>query len=128
MPNINEMCVKLEGFNHALLLHLRMAYYHIWLSEGACSLFTIILPLGKYHYKNLLMGVINTPGILQQKMNYLLQYFEFIRVYIDNLLIMNRVYWTNQVRMGTNFKYTKKKVGSNVIFKVFIRTNWNEIF
>ena len=29
MPNINEMLVKLEGFNHALLLDLNMAYYHI---------------------------------------------------------------------------------------------------
>ena len=44
-------------------------------------------PLGKYSYKRLPMGITNSPDILQQKMNYLFDGFEFIHAYIDKLLI-----------------------------------------
>ena len=48
MPKINEMLLKLEGFQYATSLDLNMGYYHIGLSENASNLCTIILPQGKY--------------------------------------------------------------------------------
>ena len=47
MPKINEMLLKLEGFQYATALYLNMVYYHIWLAEDASNLYKIILPLGK---------------------------------------------------------------------------------
>ena len=44
------------------------------------------------------MGVANSPDILQQKMNDLFHGFEFIRVYIDDLLILTKGYWTDHVQ------------------------------
>ena len=72
-----------------------MGYYYIRLSENASNLYTIIIPWGKYHYKRLPMGISNSPDIFQQKMNYLFHGFNFIRAYIDDLLVLTKGYWTD---------------------------------
>ena len=43
------------------------------------------------------MGVANSPDILQNKMNYLFHVFEFIRAYIDDLLVLTKEDWTDNV-------------------------------
>ena len=57
----------------------------------------IIIPWGKYRYKRLPMGVANSTGHLQQKMNYLWHGFEFIRAYIDDILIPTKGDWTDHI-------------------------------
>ena len=74
-----------------------MGYYHIQLPEDAGNLCKNILPWGKYCYKRLPMGVSNSPDILQQKMNYLFQGFEFTHEYIDGILILTKGDWTDHV-------------------------------
>ena len=44
MPKINEMLLKLEGFQYSESLDLSMGYYHIRLNEYASNLCTIVLP------------------------------------------------------------------------------------
>ena len=46
MTRINEMLLKLEGFQYATLLDLNMGYYNIRLIENASNLCTKILPWG----------------------------------------------------------------------------------
>ena len=75
-----------------------MGYYHIQLSKNASNFCKIVLPWGKYRYKCLPMGVANSPDIFQQKMNDLFHGFEFIRVYIDDMLILNKGDWTDHVQ------------------------------
>ena len=87
MPNINDMLLKLEGFKYATPIDLNMGYYHIRLSENANNLYTIIILWQKYQYKLLPMGVSNSPYIFQQKMNDSFHGFEFIRAYMDKILI-----------------------------------------
>ena len=84
------MLLKLEGFQYATSLDLNMVYYHTRFSENASNLCTIIFSMGKYRYKCLPMGVQNSPDIFQQKMNDLFHGFEFIRAYIDDLLILTK--------------------------------------
>ena len=59
MPKINEILLKLEGFQYATSINLNMEYYHIQLSGNASNLCTIILPWLKYHYNNLPIEVVN---------------------------------------------------------------------
>ena len=75
MPNINEILLKLEGFQYDTSLDLSMGYYHFRITEYASNLCTITLPWVKYHNKSLTMVVSNSPDILQQKMNHLFQLF-----------------------------------------------------
>ena len=89
MRNINIIIFKQEGFQYATSLALNMGYYHIQLSEDASNLCTIILPWGKYCYKNIPMGVRNSLYILQQKTSYLFQGFAFICEYMCRTLALN---------------------------------------
>ena len=53
--------------------------------------------LGGYSYKRLPMGISNSPEIFQHKMIYLSHGFEFIRAYMDGLLVFKKGYWTDHV-------------------------------
>ena len=57
------------GFQYATSLDSDMGYYRIKLSKNASNLCTIILLWGKYCYKHLPMGNVNSPDIFQQKLN-----------------------------------------------------------
>ena len=54
--------------------------------------------VGKYRYKRLSMGVAKSPDIFQQKMNGFFHVFEFIRAYIDDLLILTKGDWTYHIQ------------------------------
>ena len=57
----------------------------------------MILPWGKYRCKRLTIGVANLTDIFQQKMTSLFHRFEFIRAFIDELLILTEGYWKDNV-------------------------------
>ena len=48
---------------------------------------TIVLPCGKYEYQRLPMGLSNSPDIFQEHMSNLFSGFDYVREYIDNLLV-----------------------------------------
>ena len=83
--------LKLESLKYTISISLNMGYYHIQIFEDTSKFCTIIIPWVKYHYKFLPMGVSNSPDIL--KMNELLQGFEFIRVYLNKILIIIKRGW-----------------------------------
>ena len=85
------MLLNLVGLKYASSLDLNVGYYQIRLSKQASNLFMIILPWVKYRYKLLLMGVSNSPDIFQEKMNKMFRGFDFIRAYINDLLIITKV-------------------------------------
>ena len=67
-----------------------MGYYHIKLTPESQRLCTIVLPWGKYEYKKLPMGLCNSADIFQEKMSELFTGLEYIRAYIDDLLIISK--------------------------------------
>ena len=85
------MLLNIEVFKYATSIGLNMRYFHIQLRKNASNLCTNILPWKKYLYKRLPTGVVNSPDIFQHKMNDLFHGFEFIRAYIDELLILTKV-------------------------------------
>ena len=88
IPKIQDLMLKLEGFQYATSLDLNMGYYHIELCPDSKKLCTIVLPFGKYEYQRLPMGLCNSPDIFQEKMSTLMQDLEYVRAYIDDLLIL----------------------------------------
>jgi RNase H-like domain found in reverse transcriptase/Reverse transcriptase (RNA-dependent DNA polymerase) len=90
IPKIQDMLLKLEGFQWATRLDLNRGYYHIELSQFSKQLCTIVLPWGKYEYQRLPMGLCNSPDIFQEKMGTLMQDLEYVRAYIDDLLIITK--------------------------------------
>jgi RNase H-like domain found in reverse transcriptase/Reverse transcriptase (RNA-dependent DNA polymerase)/Retroviral aspartyl protease len=90
LPKIQDLLLKLEGFKYATSLDLNMGYYHIELSSNSKELCTIVLPWGKYEYQRLPMGLCNSPDIFQEKMSDLMTGLEYVRAYIDDLLILTK--------------------------------------
>ena len=74
-----------------------MGYYSICLGEQASNLCTIILPWVKYWYKFPPMVVSNSPDILQEKINEIFRGFEFIRAYIDYMLMITKGDWSDHL-------------------------------
>ena len=66
-----------------------MGYYNITLCPISWKLCTIVLPCGKFEYQKLPMGFFNSPDIFQENMNELFNSLEYVRVYIDDLLIIS---------------------------------------
>ena len=97
IPKIQEMLLKLEGFQYGTSLDLNMGYYHIELTPNSKRLCTIVLPWGKYEYQRLPMGLCNSPDIFQEKMSSLMAGLEFVRTYIDDLLIITKTNWTDHL-------------------------------
>ena len=90
IPKIQDMLQKLEGFKYATALDLNMGYYTIKLNPDAQELCTIVLPWGKYKYLRLPMGISGAPDIFQAKMSGLMAGLEFVKVYLDDCLILNK--------------------------------------
>ena len=88
IPKIQDLLLKLEGFQYATSLDLNMGYYHIELSPQTKELCTIVLPWGKYEYQRLPMGLCNSPDIFQEKMSTLMQDLDYVRAYIDDILVV----------------------------------------
>ncbi len=88
IPKIQDLLIKLEGFQHATSLDLNMGYYHIELTPDSKKLCTIVLPFGKYEHQRLPMGLSNSPDLFQEKMSELMADLEYVRVYLDDLLTL----------------------------------------
>ena len=97
MPKRREMLLNLENFQYAKSLDFNMGYYRIGLSYQASNLCTIILPWGKYKYKSLPMGIYNSPYIFQEKIIKTFRGFRFIRTYINDLLIITKVDYSDHL-------------------------------
>ena len=93
LPKIQDMLLRLEGFQYATSLDLNHGYYHILLSPFSQTLCTIVLPWGKYEYTRLPMGVSSAPDIFQEEMSELMQGLNFVNAYIDDVLITSKGDW-----------------------------------
>ena len=98
IPKISDLLLKLEGFQWATSLDLNMGYYHIELHPDSKKLCTIVLPWGKYEYNKLPMGLNNSPDIFQEKMNELFIDLEYVRTYIDDLLVITKGSFENHLK------------------------------
>ena len=67
--------------------------------------------VGKYRCKRLTMGVEKSPDVFQQKMNYLFHGFELIRAYIDYILILTKVDWTDLIQKLELMLNKMKEIG-----------------
>ena len=103
IPKIQDMLLKLEGFQWATSLDLNMGYYHIELTPNASRICTVVLPWGKYEYLRLPMGLCNSPDIFQEKMSELMEGLEFAKAYLDDLLII-----TNESRFDVHLEHLAK--------------------
>ncbi len=82
-----------------------MGYYTIRLDPGASKICTIIFSWGKYSYKQLTMGIADSPDIFQGKMLELMESLEYVRAYLGDLL------WTSKLSLKDHLENLKEVLG-----------------
>ena len=102
IPKISSVLQEMEGFTYATQLDLNMGYYTIRLDPDAQKICTIILPWGKYSYQRLPMGIQNSPDIFQERMSTLMEELEYVRAYIDDLLVITNDSYEDHLRKVRN--------------------------
>ncbi len=92
IPKISTPLQELEGFTYATALDLNMGYYTIRLDPKAAEMFTIIFPWGKYSnlWLPMAMGFASSADIFQAEMMDLMEALEYVRAYIEDLLVITR--------------------------------------
>jgi hypothetical protein len=90
IPKISTTLQELEGFKYATTIDFNMGYYTIRLDPTAAEMCTIIFPWSKYSYQRLPMGFAGSADIFQAEMGNLMATLEYIRVYIEDLLVITK--------------------------------------
>ena len=67
-----------------------MGYYTIRLDPTATKMCTIIFPWDKYSYQRLTVGFAGSADIFQAEMGNLMAALEYVRAYIDDLLVITK--------------------------------------
>ena len=98
IPKNQYLLLKLEGFQYATSLDLNMGYYHIELTPESRRLRKFVLPWVNYKYQKLPMGLCNSPDIFQEKMNKLFMGLDYVRAYIDDLLVISKGSFEDHVK------------------------------
>ena len=99
LSRTGEAIQKLENFKAATALDLSQGFYSIPIYEESQKLSTTVLPLGKYAYKRLPMGISCAPDISQSIMMDLLEDLEHVLFSIDDILIIQKVGESESVHM-----------------------------
>ena len=90
MPKTQEILQDIGTFTFATAIDLIMGFYYVRLTSEASWLCTTVLPWGTYRYLRLPMGIKNSPDIFQARMADLMYGLPYVRVYIDNLLVITK--------------------------------------
>ncbi len=90
IPKISTTLQELKGFTYAMALGLNLGYYTIRLDPRVVEMFTIIFPWGKYSYMRLPMGFAGSADIFRAEMMDLMEALEYVRAYIEDLLVITR--------------------------------------
>ena len=118
LPNSSSILQEMEGFTYSTAIDLNMGYYTIRLDPDIQKICTIILPWGKYSYLHLPTGISWAPDIVQEKMSKLVRTLEYVRTYIDDLIV---------ITMGTYDDHLDKaKVVSDFLQLVKVWVNIKE--
>ena len=87
LPMIKDVLTRRQGFNYVTCLDLTSQFYHFELTDKAKEYCTITTPFGLYRYNRLPMGVKNSPAFAQSVMVHILQRFDDVEVFIDDIAI-----------------------------------------
>lgn len=88
MPKITELLQGLKRFVFVTSLDMNMGYYSIVLGERSSRVCCFVLPWGKFRYLRLPMGICTAPDEFQRRMQRMLGDLPFVRVYLDDVLII----------------------------------------
>ena len=96
LPIIGDILRRRRGYKFLTKLDISMQYYTFELEKNNWKLCTIVTPFGPYCYDRAPMGLVNSPGFAQARMEEVLRGMESVEVYIDDIVIFSNS-WTSHI-------------------------------
>ena len=97
IPSVYDAMQKLKGFQFLTVLYLNMGYYTIQIDAKPKDIMTIVTEFRKFQYNVLPMEMVISGDIFQTKVNELIENIEVVKSYIDDMLVINKVTFADQV-------------------------------
>ena len=72
------------------------------------------MPFGKFEYQRIPMGLCNSPDIFQEKMNELFEGLDYVRAYIDDLLVLSKGTYEDHLEKLDSVLYRLGQAGLKV--------------
>ena len=88
---------KLEGFQYSTTLDINMGYYTITILPASQEMTTIVTEFGKFRYNRIPMGMFDSDGIFQDKVDNLLGDIDVVKKYIDDILVLIKERFSNHI-------------------------------
>ena len=87
LPHKETLIHKTRGKNLHSKFDCKSGFYQIKMVEGSKSLNAFSTPQGHYEWNVLPFGLKNAPHIFQRKMGNIFKDYDFIHIYVDDILI-----------------------------------------
>lgn len=87
LPSIQDTMLKLHGSSIFRQLDMNNGYYQIRVAEKDVGKTAFILPFGHYEFLRMPFGLTNAPRTFQKAMNHLLGEFDFVKIFLDDVLV-----------------------------------------
>ena len=89
MPRVEDIFAKLGKAKFFTTLDLRSGYHYIALDDYIIKKTAFVMPLGKYEYLKVPLGLAQAPGYFQNLMNKALNGLHFTLAYLDDVIIFS---------------------------------------
>lgn len=100
IPNKDILINRGIKANYFSKFDCKSGFYHIRLEEESKKYTAFTVPQGYYQWKVLPFGYHNSPSIFQQFMDKIFRpYYEYILVYVDDILIFSEDYETHKIHL-----------------------------
>ncbi|ORD99557.1 POL3 [Hepatospora eriocheir] len=90
MPGLRDCFYDLKGCTIFSQIDLKSGYYQILMDKESIPLTSFVLPFGQFEFLRMPFGLSNTPGTFQRAMNLLLGNLDFVKIYLDDILIASK--------------------------------------
>jgi hypothetical protein len=98
MPKISTLLQGIPKFFIVSSLDMIMGYYSTVLDESSSKRTAFVVPWGKYSYLRLPMGISSAPDEFQAKMQDLLGDIPFLRVDLNDVLVLTESSFSNHMK------------------------------
>ena len=104
MPRIDKILKYLNGGEYFSSIVLFSGYWQIRMEEAYKDKTTFICRYGTFKFEDMPFGLINAPATFQHMMDTLLKNLDFVRLYIDDIVIHSRTEHDHSVHLRETSK------------------------
>jgi hypothetical protein len=98
IPKISTLLQGIPKFFMVSSLDMSMGYYSTVLEDSSSKCTAFVVPWGKYRYLRLPMGLSTAPDEFEARMQALLGDLPFVRVYLDDILVLTETSFSSHIK------------------------------